>query len=156
MSCCYCDDYSVDSDIVHLDHRRQVEMFLSAYKLTQYYDTFINEGFDRLLCLLDITESDLISLNVKRGHRRLLQRAIATAKGIPLSTPIVINYGHHYYTDWPHTPNTYNIIPLYQALKCNCTSRPITPCDKFIKVKTASLNGELEEDFYEYAMERWD
>ncbi|KAL4212575.1 hypothetical protein CU097_008298 [Rhizopus azygosporus] len=148
MSCCYCDDYSVDSDIVRLDHRRQVEMFLSAYKLTQYYDTFINEGFDRLLCLLDITESDLISLNVKRGHRRLLQRAIATAKGIPLSTPIVINYGYHnyYYTDYT----------LYQALKCNCTSRPITPRDEFIKVKTASLNGELKKDFYEYAMERWD
>ncbi|CAO3696613.1 unnamed protein product [Rhizopus stolonifer] len=40
--------------------------------------------------LLDITESDLVSLNVKREHRRLLQRSIATARGVPVSSSITI------------------------------------------------------------------
>jgi hypothetical protein len=87
-----CDSYSQQCSF---EGRKQVEMFLDIYKLSRYYETFIDEGFDRILCLLDITESDLISLNVKRGHRRLLQRAIATARGIPISTPIIINYGYH-------------------------------------------------------------
>lgn len=29
--------------------RDQLKLFLEEYKLSQYYETFINEGFDRLL-----------------------------------------------------------------------------------------------------------
>ncbi|KAI8971814.1 hypothetical protein BDF20DRAFT_915577 [Mycotypha africana] len=72
----------------------QMREFLEFYKLDQYFSVFVHEGFDRLLSLFDITEVDLISLNVKRGHRRLLQRAIATARGVPISTPIIITYGY--------------------------------------------------------------
>jgi hypothetical protein len=64
-----CDSYSQQCSF---EGRKQVEMFLDIYKLSRYYETFIDEGFDRILCLLDITESDLISLNVKRGHRRVV------------------------------------------------------------------------------------
>ncbi|KAI9486868.1 MAG: hypothetical protein EXX96DRAFT_646609 [Benjaminiella poitrasii] len=85
---------SIISDETNEESRiNQLRSFLYTYKLSQYFEIFISEGFDRLLTLFDITESDLISLNVKRGHRRLLQRAIATARGIPLSTPIIINHG---------------------------------------------------------------
>ena len=49
----------------------QLTDFLRHYKLSQYLETFVSEGFDRLLSLFDITESDLIFLNVKRGHRRV-------------------------------------------------------------------------------------
>ncbi|EIE92308.1 hypothetical protein RO3G_17179 [Rhizopus delemar RA 99-880] len=85
--CCNCDSYSKHYEF---EGKKQIEVFLDIHDLSQYYDTFINEGFDRILSLLDITESDLISLNVKRGHRRLLQRAIATVRGVPVSTPIII------------------------------------------------------------------
>ncbi|KAG1144984.1 hypothetical protein G6F37_009975 [Rhizopus arrhizus] len=136
-------------------------MFLDIYKLSRYYETFIDEGFDRILCLLDITESDLISLNVKRGHRRLLQRAIATARGIPISTPIIINYGYHE-IDRPYSPNDCNIIPLhnhqadfrrYYLRKKLTTTKPITPFDKF--VNEIQLDSDCNEDILGLAHECW-
>ncbi|KAG0767905.1 hypothetical protein G6F24_002397 [Rhizopus arrhizus] len=39
----------------------------------------------------EITEEDFVALNVKRGHRRLIQREIATLNGIPKSQPIIVN-----------------------------------------------------------------
>lgn len=43
----------------------------------QYYQGFVNAGFDTWKTLLDITEDDLDSLAVQRGHRRRLQQEIA-------------------------------------------------------------------------------
>ncbi|CEI94360.1 hypothetical protein RMCBS344292_08572 [Rhizopus microsporus] len=37
---------------------------------------------------MEITELDLVQMQVKRGHRRLLQRAVANAKGIPSNVPL--------------------------------------------------------------------
>ncbi|KAL0079244.1 hypothetical protein J3Q64DRAFT_1259000 [Phycomyces blakesleeanus] len=68
-----------------------VENFLTRSGLGQYNQIFIEEGFDRLDSLFEVTEADLIQLGVKRGHRRLLQRAIANSKGIPSSLPLQIN-----------------------------------------------------------------
>ncbi|RIA87146.1 hypothetical protein C1645_777912 [Glomus cerebriforme] len=68
----------------------QVRDFLKKCNLLEYYDRFISEGFDQLQSLLDVTEADLKAMNVKRGHRRRLQREIATIKGIPLNTPLFI------------------------------------------------------------------
>ncbi|KAG2203905.1 hypothetical protein INT47_007488 [Mucor saturninus] len=36
----------------------------------------------------EITEEDLIALNVKRGHRRVIQRGIATLNGVPQNQPL--------------------------------------------------------------------
>ncbi|KAK9767625.1 hypothetical protein K7432_002434 [Basidiobolus ranarum] len=66
----------------------EVSEFLRKCKLEQYIDTFISEGFDQLKSLLEITESDLAAMDVKRGHRRLLQREIASVRGVPSSHPI--------------------------------------------------------------------
>ncbi|ORX91959.1 HMG-box, partial [Basidiobolus meristosporus CBS 931.73] len=66
----------------------EVREFLRKCKLEQYADTFISEGFDQLKSLLEITESDLAAMDVKRGHRRLLQREIASIRGIPTTHPI--------------------------------------------------------------------
>ncbi|KAL1393718.1 hypothetical protein HDK64DRAFT_249580 [Phyllosticta capitalensis] len=57
---------------------------LEQLGLTQYFEIFVTEGFDTWETVLDIRESDLDSLNVKLGHRRKLQRAIAETRGIPL------------------------------------------------------------------------
>ncbi|KAI9700567.1 MAG: hypothetical protein M1820_006721 [Bogoriella megaspora] len=54
---------------------------LDELDLSRYYEAFVSEGFDTWDALLLITEKDLGELNVKLGHRRKLQRAIADAKG---------------------------------------------------------------------------
>ncbi|KAI8090935.1 uncharacterized protein B0P05DRAFT_293614 [Gilbertella persicaria] len=154
----------------------QLGQFLQNYKLSQYYDTFVAEGFDRLLSLFDITESDLISLHVKRGHRRVLQRAIATARGVPLTTPIMINYG---YDDQDHTAKPGTTIttttttvtktiesPKESPLKkYNQRKRkqfvpvkPVTAFDEFLKQVKNELSGDEHielSDAILIAQERW-
>ncbi|KAI8582174.1 hypothetical protein K450DRAFT_229374 [Umbelopsis ramanniana AG] len=72
---------------------QRVKDLLSKCGLNQYYERFAEEGFDQLKSLYDITEADLSALNVKRGHRRLLQREIANRKGIPANQPLVVEHG---------------------------------------------------------------
>ncbi|KAL9547864.1 hypothetical protein MBANPS3_005960 [Mucor bainieri] len=67
---------------------QQVKDFLDKCHLPQYYATFIDEGFESLQAVLEITEDDLIALNVKRGHRRVIQRGIATLNGVPKNQPL--------------------------------------------------------------------
>ncbi|KIX06935.1 uncharacterized protein Z518_04911 [Rhinocladiella mackenziei CBS 650.93] len=55
---------------------------LQRLGLEQYLDAFIGEGFDTWETVTDIQESDFDALNVKLGHRRKLQRAIAEYRGI--------------------------------------------------------------------------
>jgi len=50
-------------------------------QLSAYIDVFVENGFDTWEDVLDITESDLESLNVRLGHRRRLQREIADYTG---------------------------------------------------------------------------
>ncbi|OBT69913.1 hypothetical protein VE03_00436 [Pseudogymnoascus sp. 23342-1-I1] len=50
--------------------------------LTQYLDSFLDQGFDTWETILDITEPDFDVLGVKLGHRRKLQRKIAATRGI--------------------------------------------------------------------------
>ncbi|KAI9260218.1 hypothetical protein BY458DRAFT_516532 [Sporodiniella umbellata] len=70
--------------------KKEVELFLDQCGLSNYLQVFSEEGFDRIESLLEITETDLIQMKVKRGHRRLLQRAVASAKGIPPNIPLNI------------------------------------------------------------------
>ncbi|KAH8553951.1 hypothetical protein BGW37DRAFT_482884 [Umbelopsis sp. PMI_123] len=74
----------------YVSDRQRVKELLSKCGLNQYYERFAEEGFDQLKSLYDITEADLSALNVKRGHRRLLQREIASRKGIPANQPLVV------------------------------------------------------------------
>ncbi|KAI8145914.1 hypothetical protein BJV82DRAFT_602726 [Fennellomyces sp. T-0311] len=68
----------------------EVRDLLSRCKLLQYMEIFINEGFDTLKSLCEVSEDDMIAMKVKRGHRRLIQREIATLKGIPRHEPLWI------------------------------------------------------------------
>ncbi|CAI6342558.1 unnamed protein product [Periconia digitata] len=56
---------------------------LERLKLTSYHDALLANGFHSWDTVLDITEEDLTSLGVKLGHRRSLQREIATWRGVP-------------------------------------------------------------------------
>ncbi|KAI9865941.1 MAG: hypothetical protein M1813_001908 [Trichoglossum hirsutum] len=56
--------------------------------LSQYFERFIQEGFDTWETVLDITETDLEALDVKLGHRRRLQREIASSRGQSTDQPL--------------------------------------------------------------------
>lgn len=58
---------------------------LERLGLQQYYSALADNGFDTWETVLDITEDDLQQLDFKLGHRRALQREIATFRGFPLS-----------------------------------------------------------------------
>lgn len=57
-----------------------VKHIFARLNLTQYLDRFIEEGFDSWDAVCQITEADLDALNVKFGHRRILQFAITESK----------------------------------------------------------------------------
>lgn len=50
--------------------------------ISQYLQDFLDQGFDNWGTVLDIAESDFTALGVKLGHRRKLQRKIATSRGL--------------------------------------------------------------------------
>ncbi|PHZ10653.1 HMG-box, partial [Rhizopus microsporus ATCC 52813] len=58
--------------------------------LSQYYDIFISEGFDSISSLLEITEEDMIVMNIKRGHRRVRATDNKKSKGRNSSTNEII------------------------------------------------------------------
>lgn len=60
-----------------------VEGFLNSLGLSDYYSIFTSEGFDSIQALEDITEDDFEHMKVKRGHRRILQRALC-GKSLPV------------------------------------------------------------------------
>ncbi|KIH87629.1 chromatin-associated protein [Sporothrix brasiliensis 5110] len=68
---------------------QRLEDELEELQLTQYYDAFVDQGFDSWETLLDITESDLDALGVKLGHRRKLQRRIANYRGVAQDVSLV-------------------------------------------------------------------
>lgn len=56
---------------------------LERIGLTAYLQILSENGFHNWETVVDITEEDLTALNFKLGHRRALQREIATWRGIP-------------------------------------------------------------------------
>jgi hypothetical protein len=58
---------------------------LERLGLSMYLEILDANGFGDWSTLVDITEEDLTSLRFKLGHRRALQREIATYRGIPIS-----------------------------------------------------------------------
>lgn len=67
----------------------ELEDILARLGLSQYLARLIDEGFERWETVLDITEQDLATLNFRLGHRRILQREIASARGVHPSHPLV-------------------------------------------------------------------
>ncbi|KAF2841802.1 hypothetical protein M501DRAFT_1013192 [Patellaria atrata CBS 101060] len=72
------------------DHQPLGEI-LERLNLQQYLPTLLQNGFDDWTTLLDITEDDLRELGFKLGHRRILQREIATARGLPPNHPLELS-----------------------------------------------------------------
>ncbi|KAK3395850.1 hypothetical protein B0T20DRAFT_487401 [Sordaria brevicollis] len=75
---------------------QQLAAIFGELGISQYLDSFVEQGFDTWETILDITESDLDVLGVKLGHRRKLQRRIANYRGLapeaslaPLAQPSI-------------------------------------------------------------------
>lgn len=58
--------------------------------LAEYLQPLVANGFHDWETVLDITEEDLANLDFKLGHRRNLQREIATFRGLPSSETLEI------------------------------------------------------------------
>lgn len=58
---------------------------LERIGLGTYLQILSENGFHNWETVVDINEEDLTTLNFKLGHRRLLQREIATWRGVPQS-----------------------------------------------------------------------
>jgi hypothetical protein len=61
----------------------ELETVLAELGMSHYLNDFIEQGFDSWDAILDIAESDFDALLVKLGHRRKLQRKIASWMGLP-------------------------------------------------------------------------
>lgn len=57
-----------------------LESILAWLDMSDYYDRFLQAGFDSWPDLCEITEIDLEALAVERGHRRRLQKEIARSR----------------------------------------------------------------------------
>ncbi len=60
-----------------------LEAILEQLELQEYLKRFLEAGFTSWEHLTNITEDQLASLDVKLGHRRRLQRAVARARQWP-------------------------------------------------------------------------
>lgn len=70
--------------LVNIDESEEEELppiyfFLAAVGLEEFIDVFLKEKFD-LDSLMLVSEKDLIDMNIPRGHRLKLMRAIAERK----------------------------------------------------------------------------
>lgn len=68
-----------------------LQAILDRLGLGQYFEALTAHGFYNWETVLDITEADFVSLGFKLGHRRILQREIATFRGIPSVEPLELN-----------------------------------------------------------------
>ncbi|KAH9821824.1 hypothetical protein DFH28DRAFT_883088 [Melampsora americana] len=67
---------SSSSSHVSIHSQNGVQKFLKNLGLSEYIHTFLDEGFDTMISIEAITEDDLEHMSIKRGHRRVLQRAL--------------------------------------------------------------------------------
>lgn len=64
---------------------------LARLGIAQYQSVLHDNGFSTWNSVLDISEEDFNELGFKLGHRRLLQREIATFRGVPSSLSLEPN-----------------------------------------------------------------
>ncbi|KAI9054833.1 hypothetical protein LZ554_001978 [Drepanopeziza brunnea f. sp. 'monogermtubi'] len=60
-----------------------LHLILGHLGIACYWAQLFEAGFESWEVLKDITEADMGSIGMKLGHRRKLQREIATSRGVP-------------------------------------------------------------------------
>ncbi|KAK4047459.1 hypothetical protein OIV83_005371 [Microbotryomycetes sp. JL201] len=74
-----------------VSQQQAVVNLLHSLGLSEYTHSLLQNGFDRMESLFDIQEEDFEVLGVRRGHRRMLQRELASLRGIPTSVPLSLS-----------------------------------------------------------------
>jgi hypothetical protein len=119
---------------------------LERIGLTQYAQVLSDNGFHSWESVVDITEDDLTTLEFKLGHRRLLQREIATYRGIPhslslepdlnlpeptsLSASALESFTRQTTTPPPREKRRYRRHPRADS---NAPKKPKTACTPFLR-----------------------
>src|SRR5271167_1436368 len=67
----------------------QFDVSLSHLGLGEYSEALTSHGFETWDDLIDISEETMAELGFKLGHRRKLQREIASYRGQPRTQPLV-------------------------------------------------------------------
>lgn len=65
-----------------------LELSLGYLGLGEYFEALVSHGFNTWDSLTDISEETMAELGVKLGHRRKLQREIASYRGQPRTQPL--------------------------------------------------------------------
>jgi hypothetical protein len=73
------------NNIIPLSH---LDLSLSHLGLGEYFEVLVSHGFDTWDSLTDISEETMAELGVRIGHRRKLQREIASYRGQPRTQPL--------------------------------------------------------------------
>ncbi|KAL0073975.1 hypothetical protein J3Q64DRAFT_1704667 [Phycomyces blakesleeanus] len=85
------DEPDTPFDITDPGHR-QTQDFLERCNLSNYLPAFIAEGFDTLSSIYEITENDMVDMQIKRGHRRVCNsKGDCFCQGVPRNQPLDIN-----------------------------------------------------------------
>jgi hypothetical protein len=124
---------------------------LERLGLTQYAQVLSDNGFHNWEAVVDITEDDLTTLKFKLGHRRLLQREIATYRGVPqslslepdanspeptsLSTSALESFTRQTTTPPPREKRRYRRHPRADP---NAPKKPKTACTLFVIMSSGS------------------
>ena len=72
----------------NLTSSSHLELSLSHLGLGEYFEVLVSHGFDTWDNLTDISEETMAELGVRLGHRRKLQREIASYQGQPRTQPL--------------------------------------------------------------------
>jgi hypothetical protein len=82
----------------------ELEEKLASIGLEVYHSTLAREGYSTWKSVMALSEEDLIELHFKPGHRRRLQRQIATDCGHPIADALVNMNGPRRNSRSPQAP----------------------------------------------------
>ena len=159
-----------------------LESILAGLDMSEYYDRFLQAGFDSWSILCEITEEDLEALAVERGHRRKLQKEIARSHQLtqsqsptsayqaiprshdagssaPLAAPGKRNYRRHPKPDLnaPRRPYAaYVMFSNHVREEVNGQSMPFSEISKLVGEKWQALPPAEKEEWKELAAVPWE
>ena len=155
-----------------------LESILAWLDMSEYYDRFLQAGFDSWSVLCEITETDFEALAVERGHRRKLQKEIAISRRSPSTSaaqpiprshhggsrppsapPGKRGYRHHPKPDLnaPQRPYAaYVMFSNHVREEIKGQSMPFTEISKLVGDKWQALPPAEKEQWKQLAAVPWD
>jgi SAM domain (Sterile alpha motif)/HMG (high mobility group) box len=73
----------------HIISSSHLDLSLSHLGLREYFEALVSRGYDTWDDLTDISEETMAELGIRLGHRRKLQREIASYRGQPRTQPLL-------------------------------------------------------------------